>query len=57
MTQMSSSEICLADGPGQIPGCDLCVVSRAATESIPAVQTIHHNGQHPSRVRLPVIPA
>ena len=28
----------------------------AARESVPAVQTIHHNRQHPSRLRLPVIP-
>ena len=29
----------------------------AATDCVPAVQTIMHNGQYPSRVRLPVIPA
>ncbi len=29
----------------------------AATESAPALQTIHHDGQFPSRIRLPVIPA
>ena len=29
----------------------------AATDSVPAVQTIHHSGQYPSRLRLPVIPA
>ena len=28
----------------------------AAAESIPAVQTIHHSAQYPSRLRLPVIP-
>ncbi len=29
----------------------------AATECVPAVQTIMHNEQYPSRLRLPVIPA
>ena len=29
----------------------------AANESVPALQTVHHDGQHPSRIRLPVIPA
>ena len=29
----------------------------SATECVPALQTIMHNGQYPSRVRLPVIPA
>ena len=29
----------------------------AATESIPALQTVHHDGQYPSRIRLPIIPA
>ena len=29
----------------------------AATESVPALQTIHHDGQYPSRIRLPIIPA
>ena len=28
----------------------------AATECVPALQTIHHDGQYPSRIRLPVIP-
>ena len=29
----------------------------SATECIPAIQTVHHDGQYSSRVRLPVIPA
>ena len=29
----------------------------AATECVPALQTIHHDGQYPSRIRLPIIPA
>ncbi len=29
----------------------------AATKSVPALQTIHHDGQHASRIRLPIIPA
>ena len=29
----------------------------AATESVPALQTIHHDGEYPSRIRLPIIPA
>ena len=28
----------------------------AATESVPALQTIHHDEQYPSRIRLPIIP-
>ena len=28
----------------------------ATTESVPALQTIYHNGQYPSRIRLPIIP-
>ena len=28
----------------------------AATECVPALQTIHHDGQYPSRIRLPIIP-
>ena len=28
----------------------------AAAECVPAVQTIYHNGQYPSRIHLPVIP-
>ena len=27
------------------------------TECVPALQTIHHDGQYPSRIRLPIIPA
>jgi len=27
-----------------------------ATECVPALQTIHHDGQYPSRIRLPIIP-
>jgi putative CocE/NonD family hydrolase len=29
----------------------------ASKESVPAVQTICHNAEHPSRLRLPIIPA
>jgi predicted acyl esterase len=29
----------------------------ASTDSVPAIQTICHNSQYPSRLRLPVIPA
>ena len=29
----------------------------AATDSIPALQTIHHTAAHPSRLHLPIIPA
>ena len=29
----------------------------AAAESVPALQTIRHDGQYPSRIRLPIIPA